>query len=384
VFLVFDSGTCNAGIDVAGRAESFTGERIAGVNIGHFGNGTTLSNYTGDQDGNISLENIPLYDDMYLWASVPEDYPEYKVDIADFVVLQERLLGLHQFNTRQNIPADLNLDGVVNHRDLQLLRSILLGTVRNWPGGHQMRMIPNSSLELADSITIPGEKLTPSTFLGFADFTGFYRGQLAQTINELEGRSIINFFVESNESEIYKKQIITSEEDLSIKGMIIEIDIKDHTLIPEILLDNQSNFEMNYTNGKMVFLRSNSVLINSGDEILILPSGINPQEIQIELVLQNKSSKNTGKIIPRSDVISHLSEMFAISPNPAMDFIEINGYAIEQVELFDITGRLIKKVKFQEDSNSILVYLTDIDSGAYVIRILGKSGYTTKKLIVNK
>jgi hypothetical protein len=383
VFLVFDNGTCNAGIDVGGRVESYSGGSIADVSLGHFGNGTTQSNYISDERGILFLENMPLYDDMYLLASVPDTYPEYPVDIADFVILQEKLLGIHSFDVHQNIMADLNLDGIVNFRDLQILRSILMGTLPIWPGGHQMRLIPRSNIDLANEGEIPGEKLTPKTFVGHTDFTGYFRGQLAHTFSDLENRSFINFVVDKTEIGATTKYQISPETDLAIKGIYAEVEIQNEALIPEIHIENESRFDMNYTEGKMVFMRSEPGIIKSSEELLVLPSEISIENIRVEMVLQNKNSKDIGHLILRNK-IQDLDIDITMAPNPATDFVQIIASGTEKAELLDVTGRLLMTEICENESNTCLLNLATVDSGIYIIRIFSKSGHITKKLIVNK
>ena len=67
-------------------------------------------------------------------------------------------------------------------------------------------------------------------------------------------------------------------------------------------------------------------------------------------------------------------------PNPANNLVQISGYFdfITAVEVFDIQGKLVKKiVSFQDQIN-----ISDLKAGLYFVQITAANKITTKKLVV--
>jgi hypothetical protein len=78
--------------------------------------------------------------------------------------------------------------------------------------------------------------------------------------------------------------------------------------------------------------------------------------------------------------LDHCIDVF---PNPAKDFIRVhnpNDIAINQIDIYDITGRLI----FSEQNltqHQNIIPLDNLSSGVYFLRILTDKGVVNKKII---
>ena len=81
-----------------------------------------------------------------------------------------------------------------------------------------------------------------------------------------------------------------------------------------------------------------------------------------------------------SDV--RLKNQIIIQPNPASTFVEINlnGLVVDEIELLEVKGSLIKT--FRDKENRIDV--SEIESGFYFLKIYSNIGIVTKKLIIAK
>ncbi|MEO7483042.1 MAG: M1 family aminopeptidase [Ferruginibacter sp.] len=81
---------------------------------------------------------------------------------------------------------------------------------------------------------------------------------------------------------------------------------------------------------------------------------------------------------------------FTIAPNPAKDFMVISASTVintaVSIQLFDVTGRLIKKEsnKIFGTDKSIRINLEDVKPGNYFIEINGNSGKVSKRIVIIK
>lgn len=91
----------------------------------------------------------------------------------------------------------------------------------------------------------------------------------------------------------------------------------------------------------------------------------------------------TGQVNhPNSELSSvDISSQTHVFPNPAMEEVNVNcGYKIKNIELYDEQGKLLYT---KQDINAYnhKISLNDYPQGTYFIKILTKTGQTTKKII---
>ena len=67
---------------------------------------------------------------------------------------------------------------------------------------------------------------------------------------------------------------------------------------------------------------------------------------------------------------------FEMYPNPARDFIVIASEAKQSVQIYDLTGKMVKQFKIQ--NSELKIEIGDLESGVYIVRV----GKQTKKLII--
>lgn len=76
-------------------------------------------------------------------------------------------------------------------------------------------------------------------------------------------------------------------------------------------------------------------------------------------------------------------EDFSVFPNPATNLVSISSTSnssINNVEMFDINGRIIKSIPLDNLSN-VDITISDLSSGVYMMRITTDQGTATKKIV---
>ncbi|HIL66821.1 MAG TPA: T9SS type A sorting domain-containing protein [Flavobacteriales bacterium] len=83
---------------------------------------------------------------------------------------------------------------------------------------------------------------------------------------------------------------------------------------------------------------------------------------------------STNSVITQNDI--------KIFPNPFSDFttILLNGNVKSHIQLFDISGRLLRKFVVHE--NSFQLYKNKLKGGIYFLQIQNKKGIFRKKLVI--
>ncbi len=86
---------------------------------------------------------------------------------------------------------------------------------------------------------------------------------------------------------------------------------------------------------------------------------------------------DTTVIVGLKDIIK--DDNFAVYPNPVRDNFTIVAPQKATIEILNIEGQVIKKVKVKE--NKTVIDISDFSSGVYIIRAQAGIGITTKKFI---
>lgn len=78
-----------------------------------------------------------------------------------------------------------------------------------------------------------------------------------------------------------------------------------------------------------------------------------------------------------------VSSKFSVFPNPATDIVMITNsenIGIEQVEVFDVSGKIIKSQNFNSE-NEVLLNIGDFAVGMYLLHIKTNEGKAVKKMV---
>jgi ligand-binding sensor domain-containing protein len=95
------------------------------------------------------------------------------------------------------------------------------------------------------------------------------------------------------------------------------------------------------------------------------------------VVLFNENGITTGL----SDKISVSPEDFTIYPNPAKDFISIDGLQAGTYEIINIAGAILKNSEVQ--GMQVKIDISQLPKGVYTMRVTKKDNVVTKKFIKN-
>jgi hypothetical protein len=76
------------------------------------------------------------------------------------------------------------------------------------------------------------------------------------------------------------------------------------------------------------------------------------------------------------DVDAKAKSALKVFPNPTNDYITVEyrtqgQYSVLSIELYDITGKLLRKNQLNNSSNDLLMNLTNIKPGVYMLRLMG-------------
>ncbi|MFT4663045.1 MAG: hypothetical protein ACI9AT_002131 [Ulvibacter sp.] len=91
----------------------------------------------------------------------------------------------------------------------------------------------------------------------------------------------------------------------------------------------------------------------------------------------------SGVPAPLSVTEVNLSNLIAVYPNPALDYVRINNNStleIEGISIYDMNGRLLRQV-IKTNSFNDRINLSDLPAGLYILHIYGDNLSTMKKVI---
>ena len=93
------------------------------------------------------------------------------------------------------------------------------------------------------------------------------------------------------------------------------------------------------------------------------------------------------KVIPPNilSINEQLATKFSVFPNPANDIVTITNsenIGIEQIEVFDMSGKTIKSQLF-DNENEVQLTIENLAAGIYMLHIKSKEGMAVKKITKN-
>ena len=235
--LVFDNGSCSSGFRLAGNITEANGNPIplARLNLTNPLMGQDVATYS-DQKGDFTWENVSLYKESIIEPVFLEPMTG-RVDIADFKMLQDYILGNHSLLNFQLLAADLDKDRKIRIKDLELLRKKILLPAEN------NEDLWSFAVDL-DTLTHPGDLLKVKDRLplaqsdGSIDFKATYLGDITDANERISGpRSEYSLVKKTNEKTV--EYIIN--DDLKAEGIQIELSFPNS--LGEVLV-NSPYFEI--------------------------------------------------------------------------------------------------------------------------------------------
>ena len=73
------------------------------------------------------------------------------------------------------------------------------------------------------------------------------------------------------------------------------------------------------------------------------------------------------------------NETYKVYPNPVKDVLTIEGQDIEQVNVFNTMGQLVKTVKCND--NIVNINVSDLQNGMYIVNVIGNNGEVSSKKV---
>ena len=139
---------------------------------------------------------------------------------------------------------------------------------------------------------------------------------------------------------------------------------------------------------------ANTAILNSTYAQITAPTFVAPSAGLYYFGFNDISAATTNATTLRLDTINmtsvlgtneFLNSKFAISPNPANDFITLSNtdnIIVKSISMTDLNGRVVKQVSYSDASN-IQVNVADLASGMYLMNITSDQGTATKKVVKN-
>jgi len=127
VFLfVLDNGSCSSSLAMRGTVMTPSGFPIIDTDAALIDGPDMITSSQSDDQGEFSFGEQALMDTYQATVSKTDD-PMEGIDIEDYQMLVQGLVGYAPLNAYQDLAADLNDDGRVNIDDLKMLKSVLQG-----------------------------------------------------------------------------------------------------------------------------------------------------------------------------------------------------------------------------------------------------------------
>ena len=85
-------------------------------------------------------------------------------------------------------------------------------------------------------------------------------------------------------------------------------------------------------------------------------------------------------VLNSTNIPKYETESFSISPNPAKNFVNINGLqkGLQKIEMFSLSGKKVREFNRSQQKHS----LEGLDNGIYFIQITTENSIITKKLMI--
>jgi len=371
--IVFDNGTCSGSFSFPGKIARSNGSAIENSML-FMENGQESFATMSAIEGEFLFEDIPLYDNFKVWAEVDESI-NGKVDIADFLMLQDYLLGKGSLKDFEWLAADVDLDGKVKISDLTTLRNFILKNEKSFQLGRKWKVVADPKEITKNNLESQNEKLSILNFDGNIDFSAVCLGDIteANTI-EGEGRSL-HFLDRKIENNTLKYKVT---QDYKLKGLQLEI------IIPEVFqYDLKSEFfkfqfDNSYFDEAKQTLRvmiANEFSINIG-EVLFSLDFVPSAESRVMPSLSQKNNtfvdeKGQAHTI-RERLISTNTSNLVISPNPLMgDQFFINQTDAIVNMIYTLEGRTIN---FMQVDGMISLLDNQLANGLYFVSLTTANG----------
>ncbi len=101
-------------------------------------------------------------------------------------------------------------------------------------------------------------------------------------------------------------------------------------------------------------------------------------------------TESTTRFTGTTSVRESSNEAFSVNvfPNPSNEFLALQILGLNKedvlVEMFDVTGKLVQKTTLAQGTTTTYLDTRTVYAGTYVVKLTGRNGATTKKVVISK
>lgn len=104
-----------------------------------------------------------------------------------------------------------------------------------------------------------------------------------------------------------------------------------------------------------------------------------PRDGEIDIWFQRMNTK--GTVLSTSHISSEKTSNLQVYPNPAFSELNIEGSLIEQIEIYDINGKVVFQESFKPKVNFEILSLEDLKTGPYLIKVKDSEGVHSRRIV---
>ncbi len=356
----------------------------------HDMNGNLIDSYLTGDDGFYSFQDLPE-GEFTIHATTSLEGPLVTIENAVDIVLY--LAGLIQFDAYQFMAADVTGNGVVNMQDFRFIVVNYLAHGQPFPAGDWQfdeLLVSTFSRDGEDTLSSGGTKTGGGTS-GVWHPTG---RDLIETISlETDG----HLLVEAGEMVSFP---VTFRNSMDIGGYLLSFGYNAEVFQFVEAIPSHDNVAVNHEDGqiKLVWLNEAFDESNYSDAVvdftfMVIKENSAHQGTIVNLNAESHMVDRNGDFLSPvlfapevAFKLLGLDAMFTVSPNPAIDYLNI-GFEADagayEVKLINLAGQVVKSWQISSSSRKTL-YIGDLVQGIYQLQAVeSASGKVhTKRIFV--
>ncbi len=369
--LAFDNGACSKTLRMNGVITEGNGTAIHGATfaLSRMSDPQNTMIATSNTSGDFGWQDIAIYKDMTVIPAY-EQTDHNRVDIADFKMAQDFIMGRLSLTNNQLIAADVDGDGQIRARDLNVLRDVILGKEfsDHWVLTNYIDTIKQQD-QLKDVYKYSTVRL--DDLKSPLHFKAIYKGDISNANSILtapRGQIYINKTKTSNHEIAYfvENEVTISGVQLAFLGFDAQ-NVRLYSPYFDIPSD-----AVHFHDGKLTLLVLNDVVLTP-DQPLIVISGVDDaieKPLTVSKILL--PGYKTNWLVERAD--KQKDEPIEFLPNPSKDYFEVTKSGVSIVSISNSTG---SPVPFSQKDNIIT---WDAPAGLYFVTLVNEGNIIVRKI----
>lgn len=404
---------------IAGNLSTEEGERLSGADVFLDRSSPPSQKIVKSSGaGEFEFRNLTLQNGYSVYAKL-NTKPLNGVSTRDIVAIQRHLLGLAPFNNAYKVIAsDINNDSNVSAKDLVELRKLILGINNQFLNGQSSwRFVPkNFTFSNPDRPFPFAEQIVYDRLRKSEMATNF----VAVKIGDVTGDAKPNALIGTTVRSLAGKMVLEVDDVVLKRGDVLSIPVfagsQADVAGMQVAIASE-NVEwlgvepaaLKLTND-MVTVREEQLLISYGDAYAAL---VTPGDVLFYVTVRANSDHSLSKSVSISekhltaeaynDDLEDLSvslnirnasavvdgfDLYQNTPNPFADYTEI-GFRLPMASewtlaIFDVTGKLVKRVIGTDEAgvHTVRIEASDLGATGILYYQLDTEGYTaTRKMV---